>query len=184
MSSGQQALLFIVQTVLQLYMSVIVLRFMLQLAKADFYNPISQAIVKISSPLLIPLRQVIPGYRNWDFASLVLATVLYLLMLIASVYIAYGQLLNPLNLMVGSVAGVIYTISKIYFYGIILAAISSWIPPLHGHPITALVWQIVEPVQAPFRKLLPNMGGIDISPIFAILTLQVVQILLRPYVPL
>lgn len=184
MSSGQQALLFVVQTVLQLSMSVMILRFMLQLAKADFYNPISQAIVKISSPLLTPMRRIIPSYKNWDFASLLLAMLLYLLMWMATVYIIIGQFVNPLSLLGGSLAGVLYSISKIYFYAIILSAISSWIPPLHGHPITALVWQLVEPVLAPFRKLLPNMGGLDISPIFAILALQVLQILLRPYVPL
>jgi len=182
MSPGQEALLFIVQTVLQLTISVILLRFMLQLAKADFYNPVSQAIVKVSSPLLMPFRQIIPAYKSWNFAALALAALLYMLMVFLLVFIQYGIFLPPLHILLRGVAGVLYMISQIYFYGIILSAISSWIPPLHGHPITALVWQIVEPVLAPFRKLLPNMGGLDISPIFAILTLQVLQIFLRPFV--
>lgn len=182
MSPGQEALYFIVHTVMQLFIAVVVLRFMLQLAKADFYNPISQAIVKISSPLLTPLRRIIPGYKGWDFASLVLAALLYMLMLVLLVLIQYGILLPPLNVMIRGVAGVLYMISQIYFFSIILSAISSWIPPLHSHPITALVWQIVEPVLAPFRRILPSMGGLDISPIFAILGLQVLQIFLRPFV--
>lgn len=181
MSSGQQAILFIVQTLFQLYITVVLLRFLLQLAKADFYNPVSQAIIKLTAPLLSPLRHIIPGFKGLDIAALLLAVVLYLLMVIASVYIAFGQLINPLGLLLGSLAGVLYSITTIYFFAIVISAISSWIPAIHGHPITLLVWQLVEPLLAPFRKILPDLGGIDLSPLFALLALKVVQILIQPF---
>lgn len=182
MSSGQQAIVFIIQTLFQLYITLVLLRFLLQLAKADFYNPVSQAVVKLTSPLLLPLRRIIPGIKGFDIAALVLALLLHLLMLVASVYIAFGHLINPLSLILGSAAGLIYSTTTIYFFAIIISAISSWIPAIQGHPVTLLVWQLVEPLLAPFRKLLPDMGGIDLSPLFALLALKVVQILVQPFV--
>ena len=180
MSSTQQALIFLVQSLFQLYLTVVLLRFMLQLARADFYNPVSQAVVKATAPLLNPLRRIIPGFAGIDVAALVLAVLLYLLMIMVVAYMIVGQLINPLQVLLGSVFGVFNLIITIYFFAIILSAISSWIPPLHGHPITRLVWQLVEPVLGPFRKLLPDMGGIDISPILALLALKFVQLLIQP----
>lgn len=182
MSSTQQALLFVLQTLFQLYITIVLVRFLLQLAKADFYNPVSQAVVKLTSPVLQPLRRIIPGFAGLDIASLVLAVGLSFIMLMLSSLIAYGVVVNPLALFIGSIAGVVQSITTIYFFAIIISAISSWIPAIQRHPVTLLVWQIVEPIQAPFRKILPDMGGIDISPLFALLALKVVQILIAPFV--
>ncbi|HEY9034063.1 MAG TPA: YggT family protein [Pseudomonadales bacterium] len=180
MSSGQQALVFLVQSLFQLYLVIVLLRFLLQLARADFFNPVSQAIVKATAPLLNPLRRIIPGIGGVDIASLVLAVLLYLVMILLVAYLIIGQFINPLSVLLGSLVGVLNLIISIYFFAIIISAISSWIPPLHGHPITRLVWQLVEPLLGPFRKLLPDLGGIDLSPILALMALKVVQILIQP----
>ena len=180
MSSVTQAMIFLVQNLFQLYIFIVLLRFLLQLAKADFYNPISQFTVKATKPLINPLRRIIPGFAGLDIASLVLALVLQLLMIVCLSFIIYGKLIAPLTIVIGSVIGIIDAIIGIYFIGIIASAIVSWIPAAHQHPITKLVLQLVEPILAPFRKILPAMGGLDLSPLFALLLLQVIRILLTP----
>jgi YggT family protein len=167
-----QLLLQAVNALWLLYIIVVLVRFTLQLARADFYNPVSQAVVKLTSPLLFPLRKLIPNYRQWDFASLILAVLLYFLKITFFVGFLPVHLHTMLFFSLGSVA---YWLCEIYFFAIIIAAISSWIPPIHQHPVTLLVWQMVEPVQAPFRRILPNLGGIDISPILVLLILQILQ---------
>lgn len=178
----QQAFLFLIQSLFQIAIIVALLRCLLQIARADFYNPVSQAVVKLTQPLLQPLRRIIPPIAGIDSASIVLALLLYAFLLSTIALLKLGQMLPIGLLLQGTIAGVINTIISIYFFAIIIGAITSWIPALQQHPITQLVWQLAEPVLSPFRRLLPNMGGLDISPIFALLILQFLQILVRSFV--
>ncbi len=182
--SVNEALLFLVKNLFQLYIFIVLLRFLLQVAKADFYNPISQFVVKATNKLVNPLRRIIPGMAGLDFASLVLALFLQFAMIILLLLIVHGSITNPLMIVIGAVAGVADNILSIYFYGIIISAVLSWIPQAQSQPIVQLIFQLVEPALAPFRKILPDMGGIDISPILTILLLQVVRILIQPFVVL
>lgn len=182
MSSVNQALLFLVQNIFQLYIFVVLIRFLLQVAKADFYNPLSQFMVKATAPVLNPLRRVIPGVGGLDIAALVLALALQCVMILLVFLIATGGLVNPITLLIGTFAGIANNLVNIYFFGIIISAILSWIPPAQNHPVAQLIFQLVEPALAPFRKLLPDMGGIDISPIMAIMIFQVIRILIQPFV--
>ncbi len=178
----QEALIFIIQTVLQLYLMVVLLRFLLQVARADFYNPISQFIVKATNPPLKPLRRIIPGLGGFDLASLVLA-LLVQLVAIWSVAALYGLgFLNPLIALTWAIAGTVAFIINIFFFGLIISVVVSWVAPGSHHPIIILVHQILEPLMGPIRRLIPSMGGLDISPIFAFLFLEVLRIFLR-YVP-
>ena len=179
MSSIQQALIFIVQNLFQLYIFIVLLRFMLQVAKADFYNPLSQFIVKATSMPLKPLRRLVPGIGGFDIASLILALFVQVIMILAVMLILQAKL-NPLHIITGSLVGIINSICNIYFFGIIIAAISSFIPAMQHHSIVVLIWQLVEPLMAPFRKIIPPMGGLDISPFFVIMILQVIKILIKP----
>lgn len=180
MSSINQALLFLVQNILQMYIFIILLRFLLQVAKADFYNPISQFIVKATAPALNPLRRIIPGFAGFDIAALVFALIIQVILIVLVYLIALGQLVPPHTLLIGSPFGILNNILSIYLYGTLISAVLSWIPSTQSHPIAQLLFQLVEPALAPFRKILPDMGGIDISPILAIMTLQVVKILIAP----
>ena len=180
--SVTQALLFLVQNVFQLYIFIVLIRFLLQVAKADFYNPMSQFVVKVTAPVLNPLRRVIPGIAGLDIAAIVLALALQLVMISLVFLIASGSLPNILTLVIGTVAGIANDLLNIYFFGIIISAVLSWITPAQGHPAAQLVFQLVEPALAPFRKLLPDMGGIDISPILALMIFQVLRILIQPFI--
>lgn len=159
-----------------LYLLAILLRVLLQLARADFYNPVCQAVVRVTDPMVRVFRSFIPGFRNVDFAALVLAffvegIAIYVLFLL------YGATLPGIGFIITwSVLGVVYFIINIYWYAIIASIIMSFVMLFSGnmnpHPLLLLVWQLTEPVMAPFRKIIPSMGGLDFSPIFVFILIR------------
>ena len=170
---------YLVQTLLSLYLLAMLLRFLLQLARADFYNPICQFLVKVTNPLVIPLRKVIPGFAGLDMASLLLALLLQLAGIVALLLINGLGLPNILLLLAWSALGVVGLLVNIYFFALLAMIILSWIAPGSRNPAVFLLFQITEPVMAPFRKALPPMGGMDFSPILLFILINVVQIALR-----
>ena len=170
---------YLIQTLLSLYLMAMLLRFLLQLVRADFYNPICQFLVKITNPLVIPLRKVIPGFAGLDMASLLLALVLQLVAIIALLLINSLALPNVLLLLVWSALGVIGLLVNIYFFALLAMIILSWIAPGSSNPAVYLLFQLTEPIMAPFRKALPAMGGMDFSPILVFILINVMQIALR-----
>ena len=172
----QDIFTLIIDTVATLYLMIILLRFVLQYSRADFYNPISQFIAKATNPLLLPLRKVIPGWGGLDIASLVLAFVFQALVIFLKGLLAGFVFGNIVSLAAVSAILVAGTILKIYFWALLIMIIASWIAPGSGHPALVLVNQISEPLMKPFRNLLPPMGGLDLSPILAFLVLQVLAI--------
>lgn len=166
----------IIDTLSSLYLMVILLRFVLQLARADFYNPISQFVVKATNPLLIPLRKVVPGFGGVDVASLVLAILFQFAVLSIKVAVLSGGLPHLLGVLVASLVLVLGMLLKVYFWSLLIMIIASWIAPGSMHPALVLINQICEPVMKPFRSLLPPMGGLDLSPILVFLVLQVLSV--------
>lgn len=171
--------IFLIRNIGGLFLWAVLLRFLLQIARADFYNPISQSLVRITNPLVKPLRRLIPGFFGIDIASLVLAILIKLAMVLCIFMIQTGGLnfSLPLVLMV-SVLSCVVTVLNIYYLAMIAMIIVSWVAQGSYNPAIVLVNQIAEPVMAPFRRLLPPMGGIDFSPIIAFLALNVVKIVL------
>lgn len=176
MSGLIEALIYIIQTLGSLYLLIVLLRFILQLVRADFYNPLSQFIVKATQPLVTPLRRVIPGFAGLDLASLVLAIVVQLLLMVITLTLmGYNVGGFILQLLVWSLIGVTSLFLKVFFFAMIISVILSWVAPGSYNPGAQLVNQICEPLLAPFRKLLPNLGGLDISPIFAFITINLID---------
>lgn len=176
MSGFAEALIYIIQTLGSLYLLIVLLRFILQLVRADFYNPLSQFTVKATQPLLKPLRRIIPGFGGVDLASLVLAVLVQLLLMVIVVLIAgYNPVAVGLQLLVWAIIAVTSLFLKIFFFAMIISVILSWVAPGSYNPGAQLVNQICEPLLAPFRKLLPNLGGLDISPIFAFIALNLLD---------
>jgi YggT family protein len=170
---------YLVQTLLSLYLLTMLLRFVLQLVRADFYNPICQFLVKVTNPLVLPLRRVLPGFAGLDMASLVLALLLQLAGIVALLLINGLGLPNILLLLVWSVIGLVGLLVNIYFFALLAMIILSWVAPGSKHPAIYLLHQITEPVMAPVRKVLPAMGGMDFSPILVFILINVIQIALR-----
>lgn len=159
-----------------LYLLAILLRFLLQIARADFYNPVSQAVVRVTDPMVRVFRTAIPGYRNIDFAALVLAFVVEGIAIYVLILLYGGGFPGVGFLVTWSVLGVVYFIINIYWYAVIASIIMSFVMLFSGnmnpHPILLLVWQLTDPVMAPFRKIIPPMGGLDFSPIFVFILLR------------
>lgn len=179
MNALNDILVYMIQTLLSLYLVAMLLRFLLQLVRADFYNPISQFLVKVTNPLLLPMRKVIPGFGGLDTASLLL-TVLLQLLGIAAILLLNGVGIPAVPLLlIWSVLGVISLLVNIYFFALLAMIILSWVAPGGNNPAIYLLHQITEPVMAPLRKLLPPMGGLDFSPILVFILINVIQIALR-----
>lgn len=162
------------------YLTIVLLRFLLQLARADFYNPITQFAVKATNPLLRPLRQIIPGWGSLDGASLVLAVIIQAITFFLILITLNSGIpsFNPLTLLTWSVLNVLDLIVTIYFWSVIAVVVVSWIAPGSNHPAIQLVAQITEPVMRPVRNLIPSMGGLDLSPIIVFLILNVIQVVI------
>lgn len=169
----------IIQTLGTLYLLIVILRFLFQVVRADFYNPISQSVVKATNPLLIPLRKLIPGVYGIDLASLILALLVQFLVIELTALVLGAGFINPIGVLIWSVIGILSMVQHIFFWGILIMVIASWVAPQSYNPLLLLVRQLVEPVVAPFQRLIPPIGGLDISIIFAFLALQVAEILIR-----
>lgn len=169
---------FLIQSLATIYLVIILLRFLLQLCRADFYNPVSQFAHKATSPLLDPLRKLFPAYRNVDFASVILALLVQWLAIQLTASLNGNALINVLYVLWWGFLGILSMLINIYIYGLLAAIILSWVAPHNPHPAIALLWQLMEPVMAPFRKIIPSLGGLDLSPIFVFLTLNMCRIFL------
>ncbi|MFI2810875.1 MULTISPECIES: YggT family protein [Microbulbifer] len=169
---------FLVATLGILFLFAVLLRFLLQLARADFYNPISQGVVKVTNPLLLPLRKVVPGMFGVDMASLVLALLVGTVMIIVCGFMIGAGLVNPLSALLWSLIGCISTTIAIVFVGMLISIVFSWIAPQSSHPALLLLHQLLEPFMGPIRKVIPPLGMIDISPIFLFILLTVADKLL------
>ena len=171
------AAIYILQTIGSLYLLIILLRFVLQLVRADFYNPLSQFAVRATQPLLKPLRRIIPSVFGLDMSSLVLAIIVQMILMALTLLLAYGTTGDPLHLLIWSIIGVTALFLKIFFFALIVSVILSWVAPASHNPGAELVNQITEPMLAPLRRVLPNLGGLDLSPILAFMILKLLDMM-------
>jgi YggT family protein len=173
------ALLFLIDTLLSLAQFVVLLRLLLQWARADFRNPLAQAIVQISNPLLVPLRRVLPAIGRLDTASVVIVLALSLLRACVP-ELLQGQAPPPLlALALLAALQLLRTVLWIYFFSIFLYAMLSLIAPGTYSPAQALLTALCEPVLRPLRRLIPPLANLDLSPLWAGILIQALLILLR-----
>lgn len=176
MSTLQEILIFLIRVFGSLYLTLILLRFLLQAARADFYNPISQLLVKLTNPLLIPLRKVIPGFWGVDLASLVLAIAFHWLVMQLVLFVSGIGWGPPLHMIGWSLIALSLNIINIYLFAGFVLFITSFIAPYSTHPALLLVRQLLEPILAPVRRFVPAVGGLDFSLFFAGIFLVVLRI--------
>ena len=175
MNAFAQAGTYLVQTLGSVYLLIVMLRFLLQLLRADFQNPISQFVIKATHIPSRPIRKLLPTYRTFDGATLVLAIMVQWLVIQLTATINGASIIHPGHAISWSVLGIISLVLNIYFYGLLAVIILSWVAPYNNHPAIALLYQIIEPVTAPFRRLIPPLGGLDLSPIFMFLVIGMLQ---------
>jgi len=161
----------IVDILVGLYITIILLRFFLQYFRADFYNPLSQLVVKATDPLIKPIRKIVPGFGGIDVSSLLLAYIVILLKLLFIFAISAGTELNIIYLVLYSIVDLVQSIIRLFLFMILVRVIISWISPGGYSPIISVIGQISEPVVAKFRKMLPPSQVIDLAPMVASLFL-------------
>ncbi|OAT24882.1 YggT family protein [Proteus myxofaciens] len=166
---------FVIMTVIQLYTAVLLLRVWMQCVRADFYNPFSQFVVKITQPIIRPLRSIIPSIGSIDTASVLLAYVLILLSIIVPSYLSGSSIPYSLVLPYAFIE-LLTTAGKIVFWLIIIRAILSWISQ-GRNPIDRLLFDLTEPLMSPIRRIIPAMGGLDFSAMIVLLILYALNYL-------
>ena len=167
----------VIQFVFGALIALIVLRVLLQWVRANFYNPICQFLYKATNPVLMPLRKVIPAWRNLDIAGITLAwlaTALKLVLLYATV----GQTLGVLGLAVLALADLVDFLLLLYIVLVLVRVVISFVGADSYHPVVPLVMQLTEPVMKPFRRMIPNVGGLDFSPMVVLLVLTLARVLI------
>ena len=163
---------YLLGLIVQLYTAALLIRALLQLVQADFYNPLSQTVFKVCAPVVNPLQRIIPSVGRLNLAALVAAITIRWLF-----YVIVGQ--TPLLSLVQASLGMLFMLADIYFWGIFILIISSWVGT-GTHPMVQVVAQVIEPYLRPFRKIIPPIGMIDISPMVAILVLIMIRDKLLP----
>jgi len=166
--------IYLIQSSFGIYMILLMLRLLMQISRVDYYNPVCQGIVKLTDPVLRPFRQLLPTIMGVDLATLAVAFCVQLVAVTLIMTLAGYPVFSVLYI-AWVLLGMFSTIFNIYFIALVVMVIASWIAPQSGHPALSLVYQIVEPICAPARKLLPPMGGLDLSIILVFVGLNLID---------
>ena len=186
-SPALNAIGFILGILFNLYATIVAVRFVMQVVRADYYNPLAQAVVKLTDPLLIPMRRFIPSIKTYDTASLVLVFAVLFLKILVFKTLALGSVpvigsaasvsqLPLVQMVLLSLLDVIHQFFNVFIYALIIQAILSWISSGGGNPVQAMVAAIGDPVLRPMRKIIPPIGGIDLTVFFTIIGLFAIRI--------
>jgi YggT family protein len=171
------ALIFIIETLLSLALFIVLARLLLQLTRADFRNPICQAVVRITNPLILPLRRILPPIGKIDTASVV-AVILVAVAEVAILFALRGiTFVGPVYWLQSAGLEIARTLLWTYFYAIILYALLSMVAPGGYSPLQSVLATVCEPVLRPFRRVIPPVAGIDLSPLWACILIQAILIL-------
>ncbi len=177
------AIVFIVNTLAQLYLFVLLLRFWLPWLGADFRNPIAQAILKLTSPVIIPLRRVVPPVGRLDTATLVVAfAIQYITILILLLIMSRTEGIGMIA--ITSIVNLVLLSLRLFTFAVIIRVILSWVSPGGYNPAMALIYTMTDKILRPFRRVIPPLGGLDLSPLFAIILLMAMTIIVAGFRPL
>lgn len=171
------ALLFVLDTLLTLLVVAFLLRLLLPLVRADLRNPLGQAVLKLTNPLVMPLRRVLGSAARFDLAS-VAALLIVQLAATALLRLVAGTGLGAGPLLAGAARDLVRTVLQFYFVVVLLYALMSWVAPAGG-PAAHLLGRLCEPLLRPVRRFVPPLAGLDLSPLLVLIGIQALQILLR-----
>ena len=172
-------LVFLVQTLFDLYIIVVLVRLILQITRADFYNPVSQFIVKVTSQVLNPIRKVIPGYGGIDIASILLIVALKFIEIVILALILSGGL-QVFAAIIWTLPALVELLLNFFLFAIFIQAILSWVSPDPYNPVMRILNSITQPVLTPLRNAIPAFSGIDLTPMIAIFVLYLAKMLILP----
>ena len=172
---GVQILTLLIKTAGAIFVIACVARLLAQFAKADFYNPLAQTVVKITNPLLLPLRRIIPGFGGLDNASILLIFLGQFAVGTIIMFVTGSTSLSIADVAIWSLIAVLAIVMDVFFWGAIIVAISSWFTQGNYNPMLGFIAQIIEPYIRPFRRLNLQVGILDLSFLIAIMLLVILK---------
>lgn len=167
---------FLIQTIFDIYVFIMLLRVILQWVHADFRNPLVQFIAKLTTPPLTPIRKIIPSYRGIDMGAIVILVALELIKFILIILLAAGKFPSISGLAVLAFAELLQQMISIFFYSAIIFAILTWFAPVANPALLQVLFQITEPLLRPARRIIPPIAGLDLSVIIVLIVLKLIQI--------
>ena len=182
-SNISSAIVFIVNALTSLYLLVLLLRFWMPWLRADFRNPLAQGILRFTSPLVVPVRRLVPSFGRLDTATVLVAFVIQYLTVLLLLLIL-GQSASIAAISLTAVVKLVVLSINLFVFAIFIRIILSWVGQGGYNPATAIITTLTEPVLRPFRRIIPAMGGFDISPIFAVILLMAATIVVNGFNPL
>jgi YggT family protein len=174
-----QALIFVLQALITLVVVAFLLRALFPLVRADFRNPIGQAVLRVTDPLVLPLRKLLRPAGRFDTAAIVALLVVQLAGTALVLGVAGVPMSSPLAVAVVALRELALTVLQFYFFAVLLHVVLSWVGQGARSPATAILERICAPLLDPLRRFIPTFGGLDLSPVFVLIGLQALQILLR-----
>ena len=178
-----QAFYYIIQSIGQLLLLLLLLRFWLPWFRADFRNPIAQGILRLTSPIIVPVRRLLPSVGRLDTATILVAYVLQFLLITALIALQ-GRLFDAVPIAIVAAIELVILSLNLFFFVILIRIILGWFAPTTHNPLTMMLHSLAEPILAPFRRWVPPMGGIDISPILPIILIGALVRGLQSYIPM
>ncbi|WP_415890002.1 YggT family protein [Neptuniibacter sp. SY11_33] len=172
---AQDPIVLIIRMLGEMYAFIIILRFLLQLSHADYYNPISQAIAKLTNVPVVAISRAVPRIGKFDFSALLYAAIVKLATLFLIVMVSGMDMPNIVHLLVLALVGVVNGILEIYFWAVLGSVIISWVAPGSYHPGPQLIQQVTQPLFKLAQKVIPPIGGLDLSPILIFLAITIIQ---------
>ena len=172
--STENPFIFLIDTLFSIYIAIMLLRFILQQVGADFYNPISQFVVKATQPLVAVARRFIPSIKKVDTATLALVLLL-MLMKLAILFAITGIQLDGQLLLFKTIYDLISLTFDIFIVALFIQAILSWVNPDPYHPVSSLLRNLTFPILRPIQKHVPPIGGIDLSTLIALIALMFIK---------
>lgn len=176
-----QALYFIIKSLAHLYVLLFLLRLWLPLVGADFRNPVAQAILRFTAPLIVPVRRFIPPFGRIDSAT-VLVTFLIECAVVFVLFSLLGRLPDPVFVAMVALSQLVILSLQLFSIAIFVRVVMSWIGPTNYNPMLAMAEALAEPVVRPFRRVIPPLGGIDFSPMITLILLQATVIYVQSLV--
>lgn len=175
-------IVLIIRMLGEMYAFVIILRFLLQLSQADYYNPISQTVARITNVPIVAISRVLPRMGRFDLSALLYAVVIKLVVFVLMILVSGIAMPNILQLLIPATVGVVDAILTIYFWAVLGSVIISWVAPGSYHPGPQLIQQVTQPLFKLAQKVVPPIGGLDLSPILIFIVITIVQSQLARFV--
>ena len=172
-ANADNALLYLVSTLFELYLWVLLLRIILQWVRADFYNPFSQLVWRLTQPVVRWL-QFIPRWRTLDGAALTVTFLIAVIYVEAIIWVLSQRAYVSQVILFALLKLIVLTLN-LYTFTLFVQAILSWVGPGVSNPAGSVLWSVNEPILRPVRRVLPPMAGLDLSPLAVILLLQVLN---------